>query len=34
LFVPLHGVLAAFPLAFFVAAFFSDSAYTGGANVR
>jgi uncharacterized membrane protein len=33
-FVPLHGILAAFPLAFFVAAFFSDWAYTGSANMQ
>ena len=34
LFVPLHGILAAFPLAFFVAAFFSDWAYVGSANMQ
>jgi uncharacterized membrane protein len=32
--VPLHGILAAFPLALFVAAFFSDWAYTQSANMQ
>jgi uncharacterized membrane protein len=32
--VPLHGILAAFPLAFFVAAFFSDWAYADSANMQ
>jgi uncharacterized membrane protein len=32
--VPLHGILAAFPLAFFVGAFFSDWAYTSSANMQ
>lgn len=31
---PLHGMLAAFPLAFFVAAFFSDWAYANSANMQ
>lgn len=34
IFVPLHGILAAFPLAFFVAAFFSDWAYADSANMQ
>ncbi|MEP9360207.1 DUF2231 domain-containing protein [Sphingomonas sp. KR3-1] len=34
IFVPLHGILAAFPLAFFVAAFFSDWAYARSANMQ
>lgn len=31
---PLHGMLAAFPLAFFVAAFLSDWAYSQSANMQ
>lgn len=32
--MPLHGILAAFPLAFFVAAFFSDWTYADSANMQ
>lgn len=32
--VPLHGILAAFPLALFVAAFFSDWAYAESADMQ
>ncbi len=33
-FVPLHGILAAFPLALFVSAFFSDWVYAESANMQ